>query len=387
MDHFFDQAAIYAKNSSHDLLSVIRRSATTAEFEFPLTRDNGTVEVITAYRARHSTHFLPTKGGIRYAPTVDSEEVKAFAMLMTLKCAVGALFHILFCFLCCFRLLAFVFLLRLIPADVPFGGAQGGVCIDASQYSTAELECITRRYTQELHKCNMIGIGKDVPAPDYGTGPQEMSWIQDTYAELNPGEMFTLGCVTGKPVAQGGIRGPESATGLGVYYGIGEMLNNKGILERAGLKELPGQSGVEGREFVVQGFGNEGYWAALFIHQNGGKLVAVGERDGFVSDSKHGVDPVALRKHMLRTGTVRGFENNSASMTSILDDAEETVTLSCDVLVSTALEGVIHRGNAHQVRTHVVVEAANRPATSTTDDILNRNAWWFCRTCSRMQWA
>lgn len=267
----------------------------------------------------------------------------------------------------------FLFSRHLITADVPFGGAKGGVCIDASKYSEAELERVTRRFTHELHKRNMIGPGKDVPAPDYGTGAREMSWIHDTYAELNPGKMFTLGCVTGKPVGQGGIRGRESATGLGVYYGIRAMLNDKGILERAGLKELPGMSGVEGREFVVQGLGNVGYWAARFIHQHGGKLVAVGERDGIVSDSQHGVDPVALRKHMRRTGTVQGFKNNGSNTTSILPDPAETVSLPCDVLVPAALEGVIHRGNANDVKAHIVAEGANGPTTAAADEILNRN--------------
>ncbi len=198
-----------------------------------------------------------------------------------------------------------------------------------------------------------------------------MSWIHDTYAELNPGEMFTLGCVTGKPVGQGGIRGRESATGLGVYYGVRAMLNNPKILRRAGLSDAVG---VEHRDFVIQGLGNVGFWAAKFVHENGGKIVAIGEGDGIVADYQNGVDPVALKNHMHKTGgSVHGFENNGSSTMSILPDPTETVTLPCDVLIPAALEGVINRDNAHAVKARIVAEGANGPTTALGDKILTDN--------------
>ncbi len=357
--HFFNQAAGYT-NVDRNLLDVIRECSNTVQFKFPLRRDDGRIEVITAYRAQHSTHFLPTKGGIRYAETVDAEEVQALATLMTLKCAV---------------------------ADVPYGGAKGGVCINARNYSPDELQRITRRYTHELNKRGLIGVHLDVPAPDFGTGPREMSWIHDTYSELNPGEPQSLGCVTGKPVGQGGIRGRASATGLGLFYGVRCMLNNPYIVQRAGLPE---GTGLNNRTFVVQGLGNVGYWAAHFIHQAGGKIVAVAERDGVISNYDTGIDPDALRKHLVASGGVSGFPDGD------YEPHADPATMQCDVLVPAALEGVIHQGNARDVAARMVAEGANGPCTAGADEILTDNgvivlpdllANAMGVTCSYVEWA
>lgn len=357
--YFFNQAAGYT-NVDHNMLNVIRECSNTVQFKFPVKRDNGTIEVVTAYRAQHSTHFLPTKGGIRYADNVNAEEVQALATLMTLKCAV---------------------------ADVPYGGAKGGVCINAKNYSADELQRITRRYTHELNKRGLIGVHLDVPAPDFGTGPREMSWIHDTYSELNPGEPQSLGCVTGKPVGQGGIRGRESATGLGLFYGIRSMLNNEYIVERAGLTA---GTGLKNRTFVVQGLGNVGYWAAHFIHKAGGKIVAVGEHDGVVSNYDTGLNPTELKKYVRESGGVAGYPNGEHQPEA------DPVTMECDVLVPAALEGVIHRGNAEQVRSRLVAEGANGPCTAGADEILTANgvvvlpdllANAMGVTCSYVEWA
>src|SRR5688500_7312990 len=181
---------------------------------FPLERDDGSIEVVHAWRAEHSQHKLPTKGGIRYGMLVSEDEVMALSALMTYKCAI---------------------------VDVPFGGAKGGIKIDRTKYSDAELERLTRRYTFELFRKHFIGPAIDVPAPDYGTGPREMAWIADTYVQVHPGEIDALGCVTGKPVSQGGVRGRSEATGRGVFYGIREALMDVDLVRKHGLS--PGLAG------------------------------------------------------------------------------------------------------------------------------------------------
>jgi len=196
--NYFERAAKYTKFPK-GLLNQIKDCNSVYRMKFPV-RLKGGIEVITAYRVEHSQHKLPVKGGIRYSTAVNQDEVMALAALMTYKCAV---------------------------VDVPFGGAKGGVCINPKVYDEVELELITRRYTSELIKKNFIGPGIDVPAPDYGTSGREMAWIADTYAAFNPGQIDAIGCVTGKPISQGGIRGRTAATGKGVYFGVREAVSNK----------------------------------------------------------------------------------------------------------------------------------------------------------------
>ena len=194
VNKYFDKAAAHLDHPP-GLLAAIKACNSVYRMQFPLKRDDGSIEVINGWRAQHSVHRLPTKGGIRFAPQVDEDEVSALAALMTYKCAL---------------------------VDVPFGGAKGAVRIDRTQYSDAELERVTRRFTYELFAKNLIGPGMDVPAPDYGTGAKEMAWILDTYTTLSPGAIDALGCVTGKPVTQGGVRGRAEATGRGVYFALRE---------------------------------------------------------------------------------------------------------------------------------------------------------------------
>ena len=211
------------------LLEQIRTCNSVYRFHFPVRKEGGGYEVIEAWRAEHSHHKLPVKGGIRYSPEVDADEVQALAALMTYKCAI---------------------------VDVPFGGAKGAIRVDPRRTSVEQLERITRRYTMELIKKNFIGPAIDVPAPDYGSGPREMAWIADTYVQVHPGEIDALGCVTGKPISQGGVRGRSEATGRGVFYGIREALMDADLVRTHGLSP-----GLAGKRVVVQGLGNVGYAA------------------------------------------------------------------------------------------------------------------------------
>ncbi|HRF25728.1 MAG TPA: Glu/Leu/Phe/Val dehydrogenase dimerization domain-containing protein, partial [Ferruginibacter sp.] len=221
----FDKAAKLTKFDP-GILEQIKACNSVYQMRFPVKRDNGTIEVIEAYRVQHSQHKSPCKGGIRFSEEVNQDEVMALASLMTYKCAI---------------------------VNVPFGGGKGGIKINPRNYSVYELEKITRRYTSELVKKNFIGPGIDVPAPDYGTGEREMAWIVDTYASLKPGEIDAAGCVTGKPVTQGGVRGRKEATGLGVFFGIREVCNMQDVMAKLGLS-----TGIEGKRVVVQGLGNVG---------------------------------------------------------------------------------------------------------------------------------
>ena len=217
--------------------SKLKRATRYTHSRFPVRHADGSIEVVHAWRAEHSHHKLPTKGGIRYSPHADESEVKALAALMTYKCAL---------------------------VDVPFGGAKGAVQIDPARYSLEQLERITRRYTHELDRKKFIGPGIDVPAPDYGTGEREMSWIADTYGQLHTGELEALACVTGKPVTEGGIHGRREATGRGLMFALAEACRSADDMRALGLPV-----GLEGKRFVVQGLGNVGYHAAKFCREQG----------------------------------------------------------------------------------------------------------------------
>jgi glutamate dehydrogenase (NAD(P)+) len=328
----FDAAAAFL-DYPPGLLDQIKVCNSVYKFRFPVRREGGGYEVIEAWRAEHSHHKLPVKGGIRYSPDVNEDEVLALAALMTFKCAI---------------------------VDVPFGGAKGGIKIDPRKTSIEQLERITRRYTAELTKKNFIGPGIDVPAPDYGTGPREMSWIADTYAQFHPGEIDAIGCVTGKPLSQGGIRGRKEATGRGVYFGVKEALSDSDLLKELGLSP-----GLAGKRAVVQGLGNVGYHAAKFLQEGGAVIVGLSEWEGAIANPK-GLDVEAVMKHRADTKRITGFPG----ATDIA--SEDALFLDCDILVPAALENVIRGANAGRVKAKIVAEGANGPIAADGDSVLRQ---------------
>lgn len=329
---YFDHAASFTQHPK-GLLDQIKICNSVYSFQFPVRTRRG-IEVITGWRAQHSHHKLPVKGGIRYSEDANEDEVKALAALMTYKCAV---------------------------MDVPFGGGKGAVKINPKNYTVEELEQITRRYTSELIKKNFIGPGLDVPAPDYGTGQREMSWIVDTYAAFHPGQIDALASVTGKPVSQGGVRGRLEATGRGVFFGLREACNEGEDMKRLGLDK-----GLEGKRVVVQGLGNVGYHAARFCQQGGAIITGLAEYEGAIYSAK-GLDIEAVMKHRKETGSLLNF-----SGASNLGGREEALELECDILIPAALENQITEENAPRVKAKILAEAANGPTTAGAEEILLR---------------
>ncbi|HEX6251362.1 MAG TPA: Glu/Leu/Phe/Val dehydrogenase [Gemmatimonadaceae bacterium] len=331
VNSYFDKAAAHFDYPS-GLLEQIKVCNSVHRMAFPLRRDDGSLEVIHGWRAQHSLHRLPTKGGIRFALEVDEEEVMALAALMTYKCAL---------------------------VDVPFGGAKGAVRIDRSKYSEGELERITRRYVYELYAKNLIGPGLDVPAPDYGTSMREMAWVVDTYAALAPSSVDALASVTGKPLGQGGVRGRVEATGRGLYFAVREACGYEEDMSALGLP-----AGLAGKRVVVQGLGNVGYHAAKFIQEGGGVLVALAEREGAIA-APGGLDVDKVVLHRRATGSILGFPG-AVDVTPSSDALE----LDCDVLVPAALENVVTEDNVDRIRAKIIVEGANGPLTAPASERL-----------------
>lgn len=285
----------------------------------------------TGYRSVHSEHREPVKGGIRYSPHADQDEVEALAALMTYKCAL---------------------------VEAPFGGSKGALVIDPSEWEEHELEKITRRFTQELAKRSLISPAQNVPAPDMGTGEREMAWMADEYKRLFPSDLNSWGCVTGKPVSKGGIRGRVEVTGRGVQYALKEAFRHPKDIEFAGLS-----GSLNGKRIVVQGLGNVGYHAAQFLaEEDGALIIGVLERDGAVYD-EGGIDVHALHQHIVDNGGVKGFKGYTA-------DSHAVLTCDCDILIPAALEGVITPENANEVKANIIIEAANGPITFTANDML-----------------
>ena len=296
-------------------------------------RLRGRMETFVGWRAVHSTHWTPAKGGIRYSPLADQEEVEALAALMTYKCALMGL---------------------------PFGGSKGGLRLDPAKWERQELERITRRFTQELARHNFFGPSQNVPAPDMGTNETTMVWMADEYRRWSPNDINALACVTGKPLAAGGIDGRIEATGRGTQYALREFFRHQSDVARAGLSPS-----LAGKRLIVQGLGNVGYHAAKFLsEQDGCHVVGVIEHDGAVW-SDDGLPIEDLKLHLTKTGGVKGFAD-----VEFVDDGASVLERACDILIPAAIERVIHAGNAPRLRAKLVVEAANGPTTFEADKIL-----------------
>lgn len=330
---YFDEAAKLT-NHPEGLLAQIKACNSVYSIQFPFRTERG-YEVISAWRAQHSHHKVPVKGGIRFAEDANEDEVVALASLMTYKCAV---------------------------MDVPFGGAKGAIKINPQKYTTEELERITRRYTAELIKKNFIGPGLDVPAPDYGTGQREMAWVADTYAAFHPGQIDALACVTGKSVSQGGIRGRLEATGRGICFGLREVVSHADDMKQIGLTP-----GFDGKSVVIQGLGNVGYNAARFCQLSGGRIVGLAEYEGAITNPQ-GLDVEEVAKHRKETGSILNFPGATN-----LPNRNTALELECDILIPAALENQITEDNASRVRARIVAEGANGPTTAAAEQILLQN--------------
>ena len=330
VERSFDKASKFTKWET-GILEQIKACNSIYSMKFPVKMDDGRIEVIEAYRVQHSQHKSPCKGGIRFSLAVNQDEVMALAALMTYKCAI---------------------------VNVPFGGAKGGIKISPRSLSTYELEKITRRYTSELVKKNFIGPGIDVPAPDYGTGEREMAWIVDTYQSLKPGEIDAAGCVTGKPISLGGVRGRKEATGLGVFYGVREVCLIPEVMAKAGLSV-----GVEDKNVIVQGLGNVGYYTAKFFREHGAKVIAIAEFEGAIY-CKEGLNEEDVFQHRKATGSILNFPGATN-----IEKSSDSLEMECDILIPAALENVIDGNNAPRIKAKIIGEAANGPLTPEADEI------------------
>lgn len=311
----------------------IRNVNNVYQVRFPV-KINGKLETFIGWRAVHSDHKLPTKGGIRYSPLVNQDEVEALAALMTYKCAL---------------------------VDVPFGGSKGGLLIDPKKYDRESMEKITRRFAYELIEKDYIGSGINVPAPDMGTGQREMSWIVSTYMSHRKDDIDHLGCVTGKPVSMGGIQGRIEATGRGVVFGLREFFRHP---EDVKLAKLEGNN-LQGKTVIVQGLGNVGYHTAKILHEEDGvKIIGILEYNGALIDA-NGLDVEKVFQYKLETGGFEGYPQGKFHKKS-----NPLLEHECDILIPAAMEGVINQGNAGRVQAKLIAEAANGPVTFAAEAIM-----------------
>jgi glutamate dehydrogenase (NAD(P)+) len=320
----FERAVAYLPGLKKGLIEFLKRPVRTIQLEFPIELDDGSVRNFVGYRVLHSRVRGPGKGGIRYHPDVSADEVRALASWMTWKCAV---------------------------ADLPYGGAKGGVICNPKELSEAVLRRITRRYTSDLG--DNIGPFVDIPAPDVYTDAKTMAWIYDTYDVMHPGRN-NLPVVTGKPVELGGSLGRHEATARGCLFATAQAL-------RRGV--VPGLSSLTGARVAIQGYGNAGAIAATLFHAAGARIIAVSDSKGGIHHAS-GLDPAAVSRHKEKTGTVQSFPGSKNVSNADL------LTLDCDILIPAALESQIRGDNADKVKAKFIAEAANGPTTPAADRIL-----------------
>jgi glutamate dehydrogenase (NAD(P)+) len=298
-------------------------------------RLKGKIQTFVGYRSVHSEHIEPVKGGIRFSKAVNQDEVEALAALMTYKCAL---------------------------VEIPFGGSKGGLCIDPKEYEENELETITRRFAYELAKRDLIHPSQNVPAPDMGTGEREMAWIADQYSRMNTTEINSRACVTGKPLNAGGIAGRIEATGRGIQYALREFFRHPEDVSKANLEGT-----LEGKRIIIQGLGNVGYHAALFLSKEDGAIItSIIERGGCLSNDQ-GLDVEKVHQHLLENGNLVECAAGKYN-----EDSKHCLEKDCDILIPAAIESVIKLSNVERIKAPLIIEAANGPITAGADDILNK---------------
>jgi glutamate dehydrogenase (NAD(P)+) len=324
--------AIAVLKLEQGVAEAIKTSNAVLKVQFPV-KIKGKTQVFTGWRATHSTHRLPAKGGIRYAPYTNQNEVEALAALMTFKCSI---------------------------VDVPFGGSKGALLINPDDYDRYDMEKITRRFAVELIRKGFLSPATNVPAPDIGTGQREMAWIADTYKHLHPEDVNYIACVTGKPLYEGGIAGRIEATGRGVQYALREFFRHPKDVAKANMK-----GDLNNKKIVIQGLGNVGYHAAKFLSEEDGALItAVIERDGaLVCDD--GIDIEDLYQYIGAHGTIKKYPS-----ATFFEDGKAVLEKECDILIPAALESQITMKNASRINTKLIAEAANGPITFGADEIL-----------------
>ncbi|MEL0583306.1 MAG: Glu/Leu/Phe/Val dehydrogenase [Candidatus Thiodiazotropha sp. (ex. Lucinoma kazani)] len=331
VDHMVDRA-LALMELEPGIANAIKSCTSVLQVSFPV-EIRGKVEVFTGWRAVHSIHRLPAKGGLRYSESVDQHEVEALAALMTYKCAI---------------------------VDVPFGGSKGGLYINPNNYSRNELKLITRRFARELAAPGFLNPATNVPAPDMGTGQREMAWIADTYKHLYPEDINALACVTGKPVAHGGINGRTEATGRGVQYALQAFFRHKEELNATGL-----DGDLEDKRIIIQGLGNVGYHAAKFLsEEDGAKIIGIIECDGAIYNPE-GIHVEEAHYHRCAHGGLKGFAGGT-----FIENGPSLLEYECDILIPAAIEGVISENNALKIHTKLIAEAANGPITFEADRLL-----------------
>jgi glutamate dehydrogenase (NAD(P)+) len=331
VDRMVDRAAL-AIGLSPNTAKIIQACNAVIQIKFPVCIQ-GVVEVFAGWWAIHSAHRLPAKGGLRFTPMVNQDETEGLAALMSYKCAI---------------------------ADIPFGGAKGGLQINPANYSEDELREIVRQFTMELARRDFINPATNVPAPDMGTSAREMAWIADTYKSHFPDDVNRDACVTGKPLNRGGVPGRTEATGKGVQYALQEFFRHSDLVAASGLAD-----GLGSQRIVIQGLGNVGYHTAKFLsEEDGAKIIAIIEHDGAVIN-EDGLNVHDVRQYLAETGGVKDFPGGSFNPQGV-----QALEMDCDILIPAATESQIHAQNAMRIRAKLVAEAANGPVTYQADEIL-----------------
>ena len=319
-------------NFSDDLLEHLKSTHSLIKVNVGVVLD-GKINNFTGWRAVHSEHILPTKGGLRYSETVDQDDTEALASLMTYKCAI---------------------------VNIPFGGAKGGLKINPKNYSMPQLREITKAFASKLINKGFISPALNVPAPDVGTSEREMEWILETYKTLKPDDINYRGCVTGKPLHRGGIAGRTEATGRGIEEVVREIFRHEDVVKEAGLKNE-----LKDNEIIVQGFGNVGSNLAKHLYnRDNAKIVAIGEYDGYLYNKK-GIDINALIEFYKTNKSI-----NNPKLGEFKNNPSELLELDCDILIPAALENAITIDNVDKIKTRLIIEAANGPISFEADQKL-----------------